>query len=68
MLCGLFINGPYAVITTAVSNDLVRDLLTIGAHVRQGLQYLVCLSVCLSVCLPVYSHISHNYVANKKYE
>ncbi|CAI8051847.1 Putative glycerol-3-phosphate transporter 2 [Geodia barretti] len=22
MLCGLFINGPYAVITTAVSNDL----------------------------------------------
>ena len=23
MLCGLFINGPYAVITTAVSNDLV---------------------------------------------
>ena len=25
MLCGLFINGPYAVITTAVSNDLVSS-------------------------------------------
>ena len=24
MVCGVFINGPYAVITTAVSNDLVR--------------------------------------------
>lgn len=29
MLCGLFINGPYAVITTAVSNDLVRQILQI---------------------------------------
>ena len=25
MLCGLFINGPYALITTAVSSDLVRE-------------------------------------------
>ena len=24
IFCGLFINGPYALITTAVSNDLVR--------------------------------------------
>ena len=23
LLCGLFINGPYALITTAISNDLV---------------------------------------------
>ena len=25
VFCGLFINGPYALITTAVSNDLVRN-------------------------------------------
>ena len=43
---------------------------------QRGLQYLVCvsvcqsvcLSVCLSVCPPLYSRISHNYVANKRDE
>ncbi len=25
-MCGLFINGPYALITTAVSSDLVSHL------------------------------------------
>lgn len=28
IFCGLFINGPYALITTAVSNDLVREIYT----------------------------------------
>ena len=29
ILCGLFINGPYALITTAVSNDLVSHIIII---------------------------------------
>jgi hypothetical protein len=32
LLCGLFINGPYALITTAVSNDLVRKYAHILWH------------------------------------
>ena len=28
IICGAFVNGPYAIITTAVSSDLVSDLAT----------------------------------------
>ena len=39
MLCGLFINGPYAVITTAVSNDLVRKLTHLCTHILKKIMH-----------------------------
>ena len=33
--------------------DKVRQLLILGVHVQQGLQYLVCKSVSVFVCLSV---------------
>ena len=35
----------------------VRVLLTLGMHVKQELQYLVCVSVCLCVCVSVTQHL-----------
>ena len=49
MLCGVFINGPYAVITTAVSNDLVRTINT-GHFTVHGH------GASLSVIACIYSH------------
>ena len=35
-------------------------LLTLGAHVQRGLQYLVCVFVCVSVCVSVTQHLTYH--------
>ena len=43
MLAGFFVNGPYALITTAVSADL-------GTHESLQARALVCVCVCVCAC------------------
>ena len=43
ILCGIFVNGPYAMITTAVSSDLV--CVCVCVHVRACAGACVCCTV-----------------------
>ena len=49
-------NPHYSVKRHLYLNRCNTSLLTLGAHVQRGLQYLVCVSVCMSVCLFVYDY------------
>jgi hypothetical protein len=48
MLAGFFVNGPYALITTAVSADL-------GTHESLQARALVCVCVCVFVRVRVHA-------------
>ena len=51
IITGVFVNGPYAMITTAVSADLVSLLLTI--NVTPVCLCVVCVCVRVCVCVDV---------------
>ena len=58
IITGIFVNGPYAMITTAVSADLVSTYISVYNYISIY-SYTLCICSYNYLCLPYRGHTNH---------